>query len=351
MFKSFAELRINNSSSAKAFYGIAALVFFVTSIIICNSIFSTYEYETNSSVVENYSSNLSYIQEDEYQEDYSEDPRMARINKQIFEKDKQSRIKDLQEQYAKSKPFVEKQNRKAYVILITGLILAFIFAYVFVILARRDKKIKDERDVKEREVALAHKKAIQEEWKKKREAMEKQEQEEESKLFNEVGHGRPIKSARIYSDYSCKGLHYLDNKICVFSDDYLSIKGKLYKFTDILNYDAIDDITTKETSYTLSNGTSKSSNGNMALRSGVGYALAGPAGAIIGGTTSKKNNITHETTETTSETSHHYEIVIVVNDFKAPQINLDFKHDKDSFFEVKSILTIILNKNRSLNNQ
>lgn len=278
VFKSFAGLRVNSSSSAKAFYGIAALILFVASIIICNSILTTSEYKDKSYVVDNYASNLSSIEDEYYEEEgFSDGPRMAKIRKQMFEKDKRDRILELKKQYKDCKPFVEAQNRKAYAVLITGIILAFIFAYIFIILARRDKKIRDEKDAKEREAELVRKKATQEAWKQRREAMEKQEQDEERKLFDEVGHGKPIKSVRINLDYSCKGLHYLDNKICVFSDDYLSIKGKLYKFTDILSFDAMDDMTTTETSYTSSSGTSKSSNGNMALRSGVGYALAGPA--------------------------------------------------------------------------
>lgn len=348
IFKSFAGLKINSSSYAKAIYGIAALVLFFASIIICNSILTSDDYREKEDLVENYSTYLSNAQESEFHSDtyYNDDPELLKNSQLEFEKDKQYQINTIKRQYKEYKPFLETQKIKAYTILVLGLMLAFFSAYIFVILARRDKKINDEKKTKEKEAYLASYKAHQEAWKKKHEAKEKQKREEERKLFEDLGHGRPIKSVPIRSDCSSKGLHYLDNRICVFADDYLTIQGKLYKFTDILDFDAMDNTTLKETSYTSSNGTSKTSNGNMAIRSGVGYALAGPAGAIIGGTTSKKNNVSYDKTETTTETKHHYEIVVVVNDFKKPQIVLDFKNNKSLFFEVKSILTIILNKNR-----
>lgn len=177
--------------------------------------------------------------------------------------------------------------------------------------------------------------------KEEREQKELKLKAHEDELIKE--HGEPIKSVILYKGYDNSRFN---NKVCVFSDDTISIGGQFYNFSEILGVDCTDDVHTVQTSMTTSTGESKTNNGNMALRTGVGYVVGGAAGAIIGGSTAKRGISSTGTTTTTSETKHNYEIVITLDNFEKPQIVLRFRKNRSAFQEVKSILTIILNKNK-----
>lgn len=184
---------------------------------------------------------------------------------------------------------------------------------------------------------------FREKAKKEKEQKQLELQLKENALIKE--HGEPIKSVTLYKGF---GNSLFNNKVCVFKDDFVAIEGKFYKFSDILSVDYEDDVHTVNTSTSTSNGTSKTNNSNMALRSGVGYVVGGAAGAIIGGSTAKRGIETTSTTTTSTETKHNYEIIITLNNFENPQIVLKFWKNRAAYYELKSIFTIILNKNKNM---
>lgn len=178
---------------------------------------------------------------------------------------------------------------------------------------------------------------------KEKELIELKLKEKEDSLVR--AHGEPIKSITLYESSESSRFK---NKVCIFKDETILMEDRLYKFSDILNVDYTIDSTTVQSSSTSGEGGSKISNSNMVIRSGIGYAIGGTAGAIIGGATAKRISSDSETTTTTSETKHRYEIIVTLNNIEHPQVIFKLWKNRDAFYELKSIFTVILNKEKRL---
>lgn len=100
--------------------------------------------------------------------------------------------------------------------------------------------------------------------------------------------------------------NWIENDIYVYeSSEKIFIKGEEYSFEDILSVSLMD-----EESFTTKSK-------NTISRGLVGGAIAGPAGAVIGGTTGRKE----------TETNHNYKVCITVRNLQNPTIILEFHNN------------------------
>ncbi|MBQ5692806.1 MAG: hypothetical protein IIV72_05090 [Alistipes sp.] len=113
-------------------------------------------------------------------------------------------------------------------------------------------------------------------------------------------------------------LIYLDNnskELLVLSSENIS-KPKRLKFSDILSVELIQD----------SNIVSKKSLSDTIGRSIIGGALAGNAGAIIGGTTSKSSN---------QDICKLLQCIVTIRDIQEPTLNITLCNSKEGIKDVK----------------
>lgn len=100
--------------------------------------------------------------------------------------------------------------------------------------------------------------------------------------------------------------NWIENDIYVYeSSEKIFIKGEEYSFEDILSVSLMD-----EESFTTKSK-------NTISRAVVGGTIAGPAGAVIGGTTGRKE----------TETNHNYNVCITVRNLQKPTIILEFHNN------------------------
>ncbi len=112
----------------------------------------------------------------------------------------------------------------------------------------------------------------------------------------------------------------LTNSIIVFPESNI-----IYANAQIINYKDIISSEIKEESYSFKTGNTKivtkNSGGSTVGRAIVGGMIAGPAGAIIGGTTSTKTSQVIDTTR--KHTIKHYYVLINLTDIKNPLVKID----------------------------
>ena len=113
-----------------------------------------------------------------------------------------------------------------------------------------------------------------------------------------------------------------------------------YRFDEILNFTFSDKNTITGGTFTANTQTSSSS---MLGRSAIGAIVAGPAGAIIGGSTAKKNTIIKQGPKINY---HSYTINITVNRIEKPLVSLCFGDNDNIANEAIAILNIIINSNK-----
>ena len=114
------------------------------------------------------------------------------------------------------------------------------------------------------------------------------------------------------------GREYLfkDVMSCTFSDSPRVIKGKMIAVT-------------------------KSKNGSEIGRSIVGDVVAGPAGAIIGGTTAKKHT---EYIQEDDKTVHDYTVVINMNSISEPIIRIHTGENGKLTNEIVGLMNVIISR-------
>ena len=78
-------------------------------------------------------------------------------------------------------------------------------------------------------------------------------------------------------------------------------------------------------------------------RAAVGGLVAGNVGAVIGGATASK---TIETSDSISSIMHNYSSVVTVNSLSSPMVTLKIGEDQNLMNQVRSILTVIINRNK-----
>lgn len=113
-----------------------------------------------------------------------------------------------------------------------------------------------------------------------------------------------------------KEVDFKDIMSCKFTDNPRVIKGK------------ISSTTTSDTGSTIG-------------RSIVGGAVAGPAGAIIGGTTSKKHT---EYTQGEDKTIHDYTVIINVNSISEPIIRINTGEDGKLTNDIVGLMNVIITR-------
>lgn len=145
-------------------------------------------------------------------------------------------------------------------------------------------------------------------------------------------HGTPDKSMSVKElDFNSE-IHVYERAKRVF------ILGKEYAFKDIMSCTFSDTpvvIKGKMTAIT------KSKNGDVIGRSIVGDLVAGPAGAVIGGTTAKKNT---EYFQEPDKTVHDYTVIINVNSISNPIIRIHTGNDGKLTNEIVGLLNVIISR-------
>ena len=109
---------------------------------------------------------------------------------------------------------------------------------------------------------------------------------------------------------------FKDVMSCTFSDSPRVIKGKMIAVT-------------------------KSKNGSVIGRSIVGDVVAGPAGAIIGGTTAKKHT---EYIQEDDKTVHDYTVVINMNSISEPIIRIHTGENGKLTNEIVGLMNVIISR-------
>ena len=116
------------------------------------------------------------------------------------------------------------------------------------------------------------------------------------------------------------------------------IHGKEYAFKDVMSCTFSDNprvIKGKITAVT------KSKNGSVIGRAIVGDVVAGPAGAIIGGTTAKKNT---EFIQGNDKTVHDYTVIINMNSIVEPVIRIHTGEDGKLTNEIVGLMNVIISR-------
>ncbi|MBQ6681865.1 MAG: hypothetical protein IJM78_06510 [Prevotella sp.] len=131
----------------------------------------------------------------------------------------------------------------------------------------------------------------------------------------------------------------LNSEIHVYeSSKRVFILGKEYAFKDVMSCTFSDNprvIKGKITAVT------KSKNGSIIGRSIVGDVVAGPAGAIIGGTTAKKNT---EFIQGNDKIVHDYTIIININSIAEPVIRIHTGEDGKLTNEIVGLMNVIISR-------
>lgn len=131
----------------------------------------------------------------------------------------------------------------------------------------------------------------------------------------------------------------LNSEIHVYeSSKRVFILGKEYAFKDIMSCTFSDNpqvIKGKITAVT------KSKNGSVIGRAIVGDVVAGPAGAIIGGTTAKKNT---EFIQGNDRTIHDYTVIINMNSIVEPIIRIHTGEDGRLTNEIVGLMNVIISR-------
>lgn len=131
-------------------------------------------------------------------------------------------------------------------------------------------------------------------------------------------------------------IYNLSEDIVVFSSQKIVyMRGKKYNFSDIVDCKITDNGYTYKKPSKI---TTKTDGSDVVARSLVGDVIAGPAGAIIGGSSAEKHStITHGK----EITVHDFVVKIIVNDFSNPEISVNIGRDHDKLDELCNIITLI----------
>lgn len=168
--------------------------------------------------------------------------------------------------------------------------------------------------------------------KREEQLKEKTEQYNISKQQFIETNGTPDKSLIISKLDINAEIHAYENSKKVY------ILGKEYSFKDIISCTFSDNprvIKGKVTAIT------KSKNGNVIGRSIVGDVVAGPAGAIIGGTTAKKHT---EYIQEDDKTVHDYTVIININSISEPIVRIHTGENGKLTNEIVGLMNVIISR-------
>jgi hypothetical protein len=114
------------------------------------------------------------------------------------------------------------------------------------------------------------------------------------------------------------------------------ILGQFYDFKDILNCNFSDSPRIIKGAVKT---VTKSNTGSTVGRAIVGDVIAGPAGAIIGGTTGKK---TTEFQQENDRTIHDYTVIININSLTSPILRIHTGEDGKLANEIVGLMNVII---------
>ena len=114
--------------------------------------------------------------------------------------------------------------------------------------------------------------------------------------------------------------------------------GKKYNFRDIINCTFTDNPTTIKGKI---NATTKTNTGSMVGRAIVGDIIAGPAGAVIGGSTAKKNT---EFSQENDTIIHDYTVIININSISNPIIRIHTGIRGKLTNEIVALMNVIISR-------
>lgn len=213
--------------------------------------------------------------------------------------------------------FDENGNLSGWVWVI---VIIFVLFFIYAIISYNQKE--EERKERKKQAQI------------KREERLKKQTEEYNSLKQQflTTNGTPDKSI-VLSDLDLNSeIHVFESKKSVF------ILGKEYSFKDIISCNFSDSprvIKGKITAVT------KSNNGSVIGRSIVGDVVAGPAGAIIGGTTAKKNT---EYIQEDDRTVHDYTVIINMDSISEPIIRIHTGKDGKLTNEIVGLMNVIISR-------
>lgn len=199
-------------------------------------------------------------------------------------------------------------------IVIIGVVVAVISGIMQSSAEDQKKREKAAADREKRLARETEQKARFEEW--------------SSKYISE--NGIPDKTIIVKPNDEMEIIHVHEGKRQVY------LKGKMYDFKDFINVTFTDSpiiIKGKTTA------TTKSSTGSTVGRAIVGDVIAGPAGAIIGGTTGKK---TTEFQHENDRVIHDYTVVVNVNSISTPIVRINTGADGKTTNEIVGLINVII---------
>lgn len=212
-----------------------------------------------------------------------------------------------------------------WIIFLILLILAIIFGVIH-LSKEGDKLIEQEKAREERQ--------------KQRKILACEEYEKSlAELSSRLGECTMNENLSTWSEYN------LSTRILIFEQSgIIIIKSKEYRFSDILGYSLVDDVTSE--TITTSTGTAKTSTGSMIGRAVVGGVLTGGLGAVAGAATAKKNTSDNATSQTT--TMHKYTLYINVNSLQEPTLSLQIGNNVAKAQKLAGIINVIIERNKAL---
>lgn len=199
-------------------------------------------------------------------------------------------------------------------------IIGFVVAVIAGIMqSNAEEKKKREKAAADREQRLA------------REAEQKARFEEWFSMYLSEN-GTPDKTIIIKPNDVMGIIHVHEGKKQVY------LQGKMYDFKDFINVTFTDSPTIIK-GKTIA--TTKSNTGSTVGRAIVGDVIAGPAGAIIGGTTGKKaTEFQHEN----DRVIHNYTIVVNVNSISTPIVRINTGSDGKITTEIVGLINVIISR-------
>lgn len=215
--------------------------------------------------------------------------------------------------------FLDKDDFTAHMPILFLIAVAFILLVLFISAHQEAEKQEEEKELQLQKKEELLKVQILEEYKALR------------KEFIEAN-GAPDKTIVIREHDINSEIHVYERSKRIF------IEGRMYYFRDIISCTLIDNpqvIKGKVTS------TTKSKNGSVIGRSIVGDLVAGPAGAIIGGTTAKKQT---EYFQENDKIIHSYTAIINVNSISKPIIRLHTGEDDVLANEIVGLMNVIISR-------
>lgn len=164
------------------------------------------------------------------------------------------------------------------------------------------------------------------------EAARKAKQEAYTNEYNSfvANNGTPDKTIIVTPNELNGAIYVYEAKKSVF------ILGKEYKFKDIMSCTYTDNPTTVKGNITA---VTKSNTGSVIGRSIVGDVVAGPAGAVIGGTTGKKKT---EYVQEADKVYHDYTVIVNINSIANPILRIETHSDGKLTNEIVALMNVII---------